>query len=189
MSAGSTAGSWLKSASIWTTHRRAAGEGDAEAVEVGPAESLLGGPMSDADRAGRPRPARRRCRRSRRATRRRRRGSWPPGSASRMAARDRADVLGLVVGGQDDPRPGPAVRGRRSSLGKSTGAPRPSVRLDDDVARIPRRPDPAAGGHPDPVRARRREGPVAFRPSHVCVYVPAPSDLAVQTRLTSVLPR
>ena len=106
---GGSAGSWLKSASIWTTTRGPAVKGGAEAVQVRPAEALLGRAMEDPDaRVGR-RPARPRGDRCRRASRRRRRAgsrrAVPRGSRG-----DWPDVLRFVVGREDDPGAEPELR-------------------------------------------------------------------------------
>ena len=96
------AGSWLKSASIWTTVVAPPASATREAVEVGAAEALLEGAMADPDprvgggqRVGQPSGAVGRAvvdDEQRRGRQRREDGG-----------RDRPDVLGLVVGRQDDP--------------------------------------------------------------------------------------
>ncbi len=97
--------------------RGAAGDGDAEPVEVGPAETLLGGPVADAD----PRIGGRQI------------VGQPAGPVGRPVVDheegrsrelledrrgDRPEVLRLVVGRQDDPGPGPH---RLARLGSGQG--------------------------------------------------------------------
>ena len=95
-------GSWLKSASIWTTVVAPPASATREAIEIGAAEALLVRPMPDPDpwvgggqRVGQPSGAIGRLvvdDEQRRVRQRREDGG-----------RDRLDVLGLVVGRQDDP--------------------------------------------------------------------------------------
>ena len=101
-SAGRVAGSWLKSASIWTTTVAPPARATAEAVEIGAAQALLGRPMTDTDaRIGDGEPVGKVAGAIRRAVVHDEQRGLRQGVED--GGRDRADVVGLVVGGQDDP--------------------------------------------------------------------------------------
>jgi len=100
-------------------HRRAGGERHPEPIEICPTESLLEGTMADVDaRIG--------------GRQRVREATGPvgglvvdheqggPGEALEDASCDRAEILGLVVGRQDDPGTG-AGRARRWCADRSLG--------------------------------------------------------------------
>ena len=137
----------------------AAGEGDAEAVEVGPAEALLGRPMADADRGGRRRPARRRSSPVPSGEPSSTTSSVAPGRLVEDRRRDRPDVLGLVVRRQDDPGAG-ALTAALGGLGAGgAAAARASLgsSCPPSVARLRRREPARSSPAASPEVARHVE--------------------------------
>ena len=186
MSDGRAAGSWLKSASIWTT-TDAPLECDREPVQVGPPETLLRRPMSDADAfVGRGQlvgdaagPVRRTVV-----------DHEQHGAGDRCEDRlgDRPDVVGLVVGRQDDPRPGP--RGVLVGHGRQcSGALGGQWAWTTTVRAY----------HVVPTQLRAQTTtlyvlgatyvPADDRPSQFQAWTPAPNERSVQTVRTSEVPR